>query len=133
MNREIKFRAWYKNKYPSGKGEMIYNIQDEFEERITLGVDYFGVYLESDMFEVMQYTGIHDCNGKEIWEGDIDKYGYIVTYVGDERENLGMNCGWYTQRDNFESWSQIECGDINLEIVGNIYENPELLNNNINL
>lgn len=124
MNREFKFRAW--------DGDEIYSPMIDSDGNIYRSYrDYEdGVYYSD---QVMQYTGIHDCKGKEIWEGDIDKYGYIVTYVGDKRENLGMNCGWYTQRDNFESWSQIECGDINLEIVGNIYENPELLNNNINL
>ena len=64
--RELKFRAWYK---PEKK--MIYNIQNEFEERIELGMDCFSDYLKNDDFIVEQYTGIKDKNGKEIYEGDI--------------------------------------------------------------
>lgn len=120
--RDIKFRAW--DKY---RNKMIYNIQNEFEERITLGMNCFGDYLNDKDFDVMQYTGLKDINGKEIYEGDIDSYGYIVTHVGDVKECLGMNCGWYLQRDDFESWCQIVCREDEIEIVGNIYENSELI------
>ena len=49
--RELKFRAWYK---PEKK--MIYNIQNELEERIELGMDCFSDYLSNDDFIVEQYT-----------------------------------------------------------------------------
>lgn len=66
MMRELKFRAWYKS-----EKKMIYNIQNEFEERIELGMDCFSDYLKNDDFIIEQYTGIKDKNGKEIYEGDI--------------------------------------------------------------
>ena len=76
--------------------------------------------------ELLQYIGLKDCHGKEIYEGDIDKYGYVVTYVADINESLGMNCGWYLQRNDFESWSPLECDSNEIEIIGNIFETPRL-------
>ena len=75
------------------------------------------------------YTGLKDKNGKEIYEGDIDESGLIVSYCGDQNEGLGMNVGFYLQRDEFESWIELEAmiGENNYNIIGNIYENPELL------
>ena len=80
---------------------------------------------EVDENTVGQYTGLKDKNGKKIYEGDIDNYGYLVTYVADIKESLGMHCGWYLQRNNFESWCELICNN-NIEIIGNIYDNPEL-------
>lgn len=81
-------------------------------------------------WEVMLFTGLLDKNGREIFEGDIID-GWAVTYCGDQVSGLGMSAGWYLQRDDFESWIELqsrcnENGD-NYEVIGNIYENPELL------
>jgi len=112
MQREIKFRAWDKvDKVMKYFSCGIFN-------RLPAGAE--------DLTEPMQYTGLKDKNGEEIYEGDIvtglfnhtDIIGHIV-YGSDatffiERKGLygiGLN--------NAEDW---------LEVVGNIYENPELLN-----
>lgn len=84
-----------------------------------------------EIISVMQYVGFTDKHGRKIYEGDIDKFGYVVTYLADLNAGLGMNAGWYLQRDNFESWSELEC-DEDIEIIGNIFENPELAINNCN-
>ena len=65
-----------------------------------------------------------------ILNGDIID-GWAVTYCGDQQAGLGMSAGWYLQRDDFESWTELqsrcnENGD-NYEVSGNIYETPELL------
>ena len=66
----------------------------------------------------MQFTGLTDKNGKEIYEGDIVRYRDGI-YKVDWFEN-----GFYLFRDvraKFDIWW------VDTEVVGNIYENPELL------
>lgn len=101
--------------------EMIYiNDLYWFEEN---GVHDF----EDEDYIFMWSIGVNDINGKVMYGGDILPYRNVVTYVdSSEGSNLGMNVGWYGQRDNFESWSEIEVGQ-DYEVLGNIYENPLLL------
>lgn len=106
--REIKFRAW-----DTTKGEMDY-----------CGLERAGGYHECMEHPLMQYTGLKDANGKEIYEGDIvratdhrnDNKTYILTV---EWEQCATSSGWTLSSIG---WNQEE-----LEIIGNIYENPELL------
>lgn len=104
MNREIKFRAWN-----SKKNKMEIDVYKEYDD-------------------LMQYTGLKDNNGKEIYEGDIVKitYGLSKAIIGFSKGAFIMyngNSNIYLLYDNF-----IENGIMgNWEVVGNIYEKPELL------
>ena len=119
MSREIKFRAWSDNKV------MMYDIQDS---RTRSNSDWeivsFSDWLYNHRHKLMQYTGLKDKNDKEIYEGDIlslksKKSVWVCVYESYRfrfvPHNPGLN---YLKPDN---WCQV------LEIIGTIYENPELL------
>jgi uncharacterized phage protein (TIGR01671 family) len=126
--RELKFRVWNLK-----RKEMfnLYGISKDYIWKDTLdGVGCHGSPDYRGDVEVMQYTGLKDKNGKEIYEGDIlgdrsdeDSDKIIVKY--EEMENCGccsnhsgigfnFNRNPYTVKEDYE-------------VIGNIYENPELL------
>lgn len=134
IQREIKFIGkdiesgeWrYGTLSLTNKGELAFinNIEPKAE-------DVYAWTYEVDPKTVGQYTGLKDNNGVEIYEGDIDSNGMIVTYCGNQEGGLGMNAGWYLQKGDFEHWIELESrhndnGDNHI-IVGNIHQNPELL------
>lgn len=121
MNREIKFRIWdIENK------EMLKVQELDFEPtfyggRIAIRLDQYNDYFDTEDMILMQYTGLDDKNGKEIYEGDIVKYENMTGKIMFFNGSFIMS--------NFEETEEWELGVINeeLEIMGNIYDNPELL------
>ena len=121
--REIKFRAWDKK-----AKEMIY----EALEIKNIGLGEGSVLIDertqrgSELIW-MQYTGLKDRNGKEIWEGDILEYDFlndrgngIVEFKGD---------GWWIRLlASLEAVGQLSyaINYLNPKIIGNIYENSDL-------
>ena len=106
--REIKFRAW-----------------DDLEKNFL----YFGYkeglishcdnqYQKLNIRHIEQFTGLHDKNGKEIYEGDICR----------------VDCGTYIEidvikyeRSGFKFHSENMPPENDIEVIGNIHENPELM------
>lgn len=88
---------------------------------------FFGKFSYYDLDDIvfMQSTGLFDKNGKEIFEGDIvDSEGGFTTGVVEFRSDLGMFVSTLIKYNNFEQL----CNAHGLvKVIGNIYENPELL------
>lgn len=129
--REIKFRAFDKEK----KDIIYFGLFDsEHDESCRLWIDDYGKRYESDLI-IMQYTGLKDKNGKKIYEGDIVK-GLLKSGVIEFDKGLfGTNWDYGTDRKTMlGSWgtkTNLRClhDGLNdkIEVIGNIYENPELL------
>lgn len=120
MKREIKFRAWNKSQKRFADSEFIF----------INGIGKIDTPTVSDHLEIMQYTGLLDKNSVEIYEGDII-----------ECENTWDNTKWKTKVRFSEGAFLIDCEgqdwnitaigfldeETEIEVIGNIYENPELL------
>ena len=137
--REIKFKAWDKkmNKMriveSIGFGKPYYS-HEGYPVVNMIGRDCINnkdiiIHRDSHQCELMQYTGLKDKNGKEIYEGDICKsfnneYGDNVGLVKYSEETCSFDLHMKSKMKEI-----IYIGtDYNLvEVIGNIYENPELL------
>jgi len=125
--RELKFRAWDKF-----NGIMTYQKNNSFTQRYLFFREMADYEHSGNGIEYMQFTGLKDKNGKEIYEGDIIKgfeYNpkapkFDVTFkngcfcwgdepLGYDFENHDVN--WKPEKSNPEKWATI---------IGNIYENP---------
>jgi len=120
--REIKFRAWIKELKWLVPVERIYFDIKMVEVNLT---EENGDTVEYNFDEVvlMQYTGFKDRNGKEIYEGDIIKTNINLVLI--KQSSMGFmpfrkRDGSFNKQTN---WMCVKKG----EVVGNIYENPELL------
>ena len=130
--RKIKFRIWDKR-----NKKMIYKTNTN---KIYMSLDgklYNGLNGQdfSDDFILMQYTGLKDKNGKEIYEGDIIKSKYfgdfivkngIVRIMDNEAYQDNLVSGFYLQQVSSKELWHLDFLK-KCEVIGNIYENPELL------
>ena len=140
MNREIKFRGWNRE-----TKKMVYNFV-YFEHIMPEGKQEFMMPKMTVDFcmDIMQFTGLKDKNDKEIYEGDIVKYKFLSGFDCEDKYGLYKDGGkpyevekpkviefkdgaftreyYHKCEDGFYSWREFD-----FEVIGNIYENPELL------
>ena len=121
-----KFRVWDKTNKEMLDWKELFLTKELGEDEITI-FEPTGQFAQPMYFyETMQSTGLKDITGDEIYEGDIVKNIYDEIYVV-----KWLDAGFYLEEkyDGGFDYSELHFGD-NKEIVGNIYENPELLEDN---
>jgi uncharacterized phage protein (TIGR01671 family) len=114
--RTIRFRAWDKTlKEMCEIQEWVFG-ENGVTSAVLIGNDWEQEKSASE-FELMQYTGLLDRNGKEIYEGDIVK------------DNFGHWEGMKVEMepDFFHDYIEYDLNNAELEIIGNIWENGDLL------
>ena len=129
MKIEIKFRAW--------DWEKMYNVErlDFYEKKIGIFEDIDWLYKDWDI--LMRYTWLKDKNWKEIYEWDIvrdwmwfqyehwtlELKFYKIDWFGNKRDEIDFY-PWFNFKFDTQNWQYIS-----LEVIGNIYENQNLIDN----
>ena len=136
MGREIKFRVWntiskemtlFDTPFFTCIKDPVVGFRNCACKRIMIG----------GYTEAMQFVGIFDKNGKSIYEGDIvkgTKPKYISECIG-VVEYHGMSFGYWGKRNDGTAWMDTVTSKIlekdniddGIEVIGNVYENPEIL------
>ncbi len=139
--RNTKYRAWDKSRkewYREGCPEML---------------TYYGFHLfgectliepphSSDLpnLEITEFTGLLDKNGKEVYEGDVLKTPHFehegeIRYLYHEVQWsnklhgwFALNCGSRNENDGSPQLFVFSLSGIEIEIIGNIFEHPEIIN-----
>lgn len=142
MNRIIKFRAWdkhnreirYPQPYCDGPDDVDCpeNLRDKVCPSQLIGESgakshISDVLMNDELYVPMQYTGLNDKNGKEIYEGD------IINFEGKKKFKIEFHFGAFCiclldGRIDMSLFGFCEnMPTFKLEVIGNIYENPKLL------
>ena len=119
--REIKFRAWDRERMWHFIELVSYK---DGSISISVGDSFYNLHTLNERGILMQYTGLKDSHNKPIYEGDIlrfidDGKVYQVIYAVSE-------CAYMLQLGNRNEYEELSC-DYDKEVIGNIYEKPELL------
>ena len=125
--RKIKFRAWDK------ENEKMMKVSSLHLENKEISVKENGTFHLFRMQDLMQYTGLKDKNGKEIYEGDIvlikldETSTWYKTVVGFKKGAFIANL---IDKEDYVYIFHHGFTDDDFEIIGNVYENKNLLEEN---
>lgn len=119
-----KFRVWLKN------DKEIIDVDEIhwFDGELDIIGDYITFVRKADEIELMQSTELKDKNGKEIFEGDIVDYKgrkAVIKWHGSYASFIYRFVDELNKRS--AEWYQLYLAYSKCEVIGNIYENPELL------
>jgi len=133
--REFKFRAWDEKKnvmwYQYGSVPGVYKFQFSeilfiFDKSIHIKEHTYDKTYILENCPLMQYTGLKDNDGKDIYEGDIIKWIYSYSEFEDLNELTEFDTDVIENIWDVDKWRGCE-SHFELEIIGNIFENPELM------
>ena len=132
--REIKFRAWDK-KLKKWTNYSISNIDGTLIDFLNKETGFWESDRGGERFTLCQYTGLKNINEKEIYEGDIVRALGFSKWIGvakysDKNQAFVFECIDKNYSRNIVFMSQF---DKSFKILGNIYENPELLEESNNV
>jgi len=132
MNRELKFRAWHKERKEIYE---VFSLAPDYVFKRTLdGVGCPGVPDKRDEVIIMQFTGFKDCEGNEIYEGDTLVDIDVNLEEGVKLENTTQQVYWcdndgvwklddtFSQDATYGQLLSKELKDFRFKVYGNIYQ-----------
>lgn len=130
----FKFRVWDKKKNSFNSAIDFWAI-DEFGDLRECGDERYyqwNIYVNEKDYIVEQCTGLKDKNGQLIYEGDVVAYSFFDDDDFDKPENLlivwdKIDAKFHTSLNCYYGTDPLKSSDMSLTVIGNIHENPELL------
>lgn len=142
MNREIKFRIFDPSINDFLNPKKFGFLADLSSPVYKNGFDKLNSSSNSEKCLISQFTGLHDKNGKEIYENDIlaiiklnlNTNNKCVRFISDTASFSIANITDFQFENNWDIWQKLTRKyilEFNFQVIGNIYENPELLDGSV--